>query len=76
MQQFSSLLLDVYSYVQLNMFQASSRPSSGAQQLQLQPLVIMLEGGGSSAFGCGQADRRMAPTVHSNQFQLFHNSGR
>jgi len=29
---FSSLLLDVY--VQLNMFQASLRPSSGAQQLQ------------------------------------------
>jgi len=28
----SSLLLDVY--VQLNMFWASSRPSSGAQQLQ------------------------------------------
>jgi len=30
----SSLLLDVYSYVQLNIFRASSRPSSGAQQLQ------------------------------------------
>jgi len=29
---FSSLLLDVY--LQLNMFPASSRPSSGAQQLQ------------------------------------------
>ena len=29
---FSSLLLDVY--IQLNMFRASSRPSSGAQQLQ------------------------------------------
>jgi len=29
---FSSLLLDVY--VQLNTFQASSRPSSGTQQLQ------------------------------------------
>jgi hypothetical protein len=29
---FSSLLLDVY--VQLNMFQAFSRPSSGAQQMQ------------------------------------------
>jgi len=29
---FSSLLLDIY--VRLNMFQASSRPSSGAQQLQ------------------------------------------
>jgi hypothetical protein len=36
---FSRLLLDVYSYVQLNMFWGSSRPSSGAQQLQEQPLV-------------------------------------
>jgi hypothetical protein len=35
---FSSLLLDVY--LQLNMFWASSRPSSGAQQLQEQPLVL------------------------------------
>jgi hypothetical protein len=33
----SSLLLDVY--IQLNMFRASSRPSSGAQQLQERPLV-------------------------------------
>ena len=31
-KNFSSLLLDVY--VQLNMFRASSRPLSGAQQLQ------------------------------------------
>jgi hypothetical protein len=31
-KNFSSLLLDVY--LQLNMFRASSRPSSGAQQLQ------------------------------------------
>jgi hypothetical protein len=46
---FSSLLLDVY--VQLNMFRASSRPSSGAQQLQYQPLVLPLERGGSSAVG-------------------------
>ena len=45
---FTSLLLDVY--VQLNMFRASSRPSSGAQQLQQQPpLVLPLERGGSSA---------------------------
>jgi hypothetical protein len=27
---FSSILLDVYTYVQLNMFWVSSRPSSGA----------------------------------------------
>jgi hypothetical protein len=31
-KNFSSLLLDVY--VQLNVFRASSSPSSGAQQLQ------------------------------------------
>ena len=52
---FSSLLLDVY--VQLTMFRASSRPSSGAQQLQWQPLVLPLEGGDSSAVGRGRADR-------------------
>jgi len=50
----SSLLLEVY--VQLNMFRASSRPSSGAQQLQYQPLVLPLERGGSSAVGRGWAD--------------------
>ena len=50
---FSSLLLDVY--VQLNMFRASSRLSSGAQQLQYQPLVLPLERGGSSAIGRGRA---------------------
>jgi len=52
---FPSLLLDVY--VRLNMFQAPLRPSSGAQQLQQQPLVLPLERGGSSAVGRGQADR-------------------
>ena len=49
---FCSLLLDVY--VQLNMFRASSRPSSGAQQLQWQPLVLPLERGGSSAIVRGR----------------------
>jgi hypothetical protein len=44
---FSSLLLDVY--LQLNMFQASSRPLSGAQQLQWQPLVLLSACGDSSA---------------------------
>jgi hypothetical protein len=53
---FSSLLLDVY--VQLNMFRTSSRPSSGAQQLQEQPLVIPLEHGGSSAVGRGPCEAR------------------
>jgi hypothetical protein len=46
---FSCLLLDVY--VQLSMFRASSRPSSEAQQLQWQPLVLPLERGDSSAVG-------------------------
>ena len=49
---FPSLLVDVY--VRLDMFRASSRPSSGAQELQQQPLVLLLEHGGSSA-GCGRA---------------------
>jgi hypothetical protein len=44
-------------YLQLNMFRASSRPSSGAQQLQQQPLVLPLERGDSSAVGCGLAGR-------------------
>ena len=34
------------------MFRASSCPSSGAQQLQLQPLVLPLERADSSAVGC------------------------
>jgi len=33
------------------MFRAFSRPTSGAQQLQPQPLVLPLERGGSSAVG-------------------------
>jgi hypothetical protein len=37
------------------MFQASSRLSSGAQQLQQQPLVLPLERGGSSAVFHGLA---------------------
>ena len=45
---FSCLLLNVYSYVQLNMFRASSRPSSGAKQLLQQPLILPLERVGSS----------------------------
>ena len=35
-------------YFQLNMFQASSHPSSGAQQLQQQPLVLPSYCGDSS----------------------------
>jgi hypothetical protein len=58
---FSSLLLDVY--VQLSMFQASSRPSSGAQQLQWKPMVLPLEHGGTSAVGRGRAGQRAGPTT-------------
>ena len=36
-------------------FGRNSRPSSGAQQLQSQPLVLPLECGGSSAVGRGRA---------------------
>ena len=39
------------------MFRASSRPSSEAQQLQWQPLVLPSERGGSSAVGRGRAGR-------------------
>jgi len=46
---FSSILLD--AHLQLIMFRASSRPSSGAQQLQEQPLVSPSVRGGSSAVG-------------------------
>jgi hypothetical protein len=59
---FSSLLLDVY--VQLNMIRASSRPSSGAQQLQKQPLVLPLERGGSTVVGRGRAGRPARPRLN------------
>jgi hypothetical protein len=51
------------------MFRASSRPSSGSQQPQKEPLVLTLERGGSSAIDRGKADHdqqhcyRHAPTV-------------
>jgi len=47
------------------MFRASSCPSSGAQQLQWQPLVLPLECGGSSAVGRGQAGTT-GPTTTNN----------
>jgi len=68
---FPSLLLDVY--VRLNMFRASSCPSSGAQQLQWQPLVLPLERGGSSAVGHGRADRPNHDQQHCNKLgKLLH----
>jgi len=42
-------------YLQLNMFQAFPRPSSGAQWLQQQPLVLLSYRGDSSADGRGRA---------------------
>jgi hypothetical protein len=56
---FPSLLFDVY--VQLSMFRAYSCPSSGAQQLQQQALVLPLERGGSSAVVRGRAGRPTRP---------------
>jgi hypothetical protein len=38
------------------MFRASSRPSSGVQQLQQHPLILPSERGGSSAVGRGRTD--------------------
>jgi len=61
-KNFSSLLLEVY--VQLNMFRASSRPSSKAQQLQYQLLVLLLERGGSSAVVRGRADHDQQHCYH------------
>ena len=58
---FSSLLLDVY--LKLNMFLASSRPSSGAQQLQ-QPLVLPSERGDSSAVVRGRTDHEQQHCYH------------
>jgi hypothetical protein len=43
MQQILKFITWVYSYVLLNMFRASSRPLSEAQQLQSQPLVLPFE---------------------------------
>jgi hypothetical protein len=50
------------------MFRASSRPSSGAQQLQEQPLGLPLEHGDSSAVGRGRAGR----PVHDQQHSYHH----
>ena len=52
---FSSSLLDFY--LQLNVFRASSCPSSGAQQLQQRPLLLPSERGDSSGVGRGRAGR-------------------
>ena len=64
---FSSFLLDVC--LQLNMFRASSRPSSGAQQLQQQPLVLPSKPGDSSDVGRGWAGR---PAWPRTQYDYHH----
>jgi hypothetical protein len=61
MQIFSSLLLEVY--VQLNMFRASSRPSSGATTIAVAASGLPSELGDSSAVGRGRAGRPEAATA-------------
>jgi hypothetical protein len=66
---FSSLLLDIY--LQLNMFRASSCPSSGAQQLQWQPLVLPSERGDSSTVGRRQAGWPAQPRTSQVYYLMF-----
>jgi hypothetical protein len=54
------------------MFRVSSLPSSGAQQLQWQPLVLPLERGGSSAVGRGLAGGRSGRPDHDQQHCYHH----
>jgi hypothetical protein len=58
--------------LQLNMFRAFSRPSSGAQWLQWQPLVLPLYRGDSRAvFVVGPARRLARPRT---QYDCHHNA--
>ena len=57
-----------WCYIQLNMFRASPRPSSGAQQLQ--PLVLPSECGVSSAVGRGRANHKIV--LHCLLIDLIH----
>jgi hypothetical protein len=56
------------------MLRASSRSSSGAQQLQWQPLVLPLERGGSSAVGRGRAGAGRVGPDHDQQHCCHHAS--
>jgi hypothetical protein len=58
-------------YLQLDMFRVSSRPSSGAQQLQQQPLVLPSERGGSSAVGRGREGR-----LDHDQQHCYHHASK
>jgi hypothetical protein len=64
---FSSLLLDVY--VHLNMFRASSCPSSGATTTAVAASGLVAERGGSSAVGRGQAGPTMTNSTAIATFQ-------
>jgi hypothetical protein len=66
MQQFIQFITDVY--LQLNMLRASSRPSSGAQQMQKQPLVLPSEGGDSCADVRGRADYDRPDHEHQHSY--------
>jgi len=70
MQQFFSYYPDVC--LQLNMFRAFSRPSSGAQSLQWQPLVLLSYRGESRAvFVVGPAGR---PAIPRTQHECHHDT--
>jgi hypothetical protein len=58
-------------YLQLNMFRAFSRPSSGAQRLQWQPLVLPSYRGDSCAvFVVGSAGRTQHGCHHDTKVKL------
>jgi hypothetical protein len=52
-------------HLQLNMFRASSRPSSGAHQLQQQPLVLPSYRCDSRTFVCSRAGRPAGSTTNN-----------
>jgi hypothetical protein len=56
-------------YLQINMFRASPRLSSGAQQLQWQPLDLPSELGDGSTVGCGRA--RVKPDAATAVVELL-----
>ena len=62
---FSSFLLDVYSYVQLNMFRASPRPSSAMKQRgERSSVLILLPKPGAEAKNEDPSNTRIHSTRH------------
>jgi hypothetical protein len=59
-------------YLQLNMFRASSRPSSVAQQLQYQPLVLTSERGDSSVLVVVGYPTRPTKRKNNKREKLLH----